>query len=164
MTPERVAPDTLAHLLDVADPLWSATSSYADTGVHHGYRQVTVVLAGRLAVPEFADVLASFAPVHGAWLSSLDPGGFIAEHIDAGPYHERWQVPFTAAGRLIQSGRPVAHEVGVPFCVAHHDWHSVVNDDDSERVALVIDRAVPLQIPSAPLQVRRPDRETTCPA
>ena len=157
------APDTLAHLLDVADPLWSATSSYADTGVHHGYRQVTVVLAGRLAVPEFADILASFAPVHGAWLSSLEPGGFIAEHIDAGPYRERWQVPFTADGCLSQCGTDVTHEVGVPFRVRHHDWHSVRNDSDRRRVSLVIDRAVLLPIPSAPLQVRPITREMSCP-
>lgn len=158
------APDTLANLLDAADPLWSAASSIADTGVHHGYRRITVVLAGRLAVPEFADILAPFAPVHGAWLSALEPGGFIAEHIDAGPYRERWQVPFTADGCLSQCGVDVDHEVGVPFRVHHHDWHSVRNDSDQRRVSLVIDRDVLLPISSAPLQVRPITRETTCPA
>lgn len=162
MTPLRVDSNRLAHLLDVADPLWSAASSFADTGVHHGYRQVTVMHAGRLAVPEFADILAPFAPVYGAWLSSLDPGGFIADHIDAGPYRERWQVPFTAVGRLTQSGTEVQHRVGVPFRVHHHEWHSVRNDGTDRRVSLVIDRDVLLPIPNAALQVRRPDRETTC--
>jgi hypothetical protein len=154
MTPQRVGTDQLAALLDLVGPLWSARSSATETGVHDGYRQVTIVHAGRLAVPGFAEVLAQFAPVHGAWLSGLAPGGFIAEHIDAGPYWERWQLPFTTAGCLLQCGAPVHHEVGVPFRVAHHDWHSVINTDDTERVALVIDRAVPLSIPSAPLQVR----------
>ena len=154
MTPERVDPDTLAHLLDVAGPLWSAASSYAVTGVHHGYRQVTVAHAGRVVVAEFADVLALFAPVRSAWLSSLAPGGFIAEHIDAGPYFERWQLPFTTAGRLSERGVAVAHTVGVPFRVHHHDWHDVVNDDDADRVSLVIDRAVPLDVPTSPLRLR----------
>jgi len=134
----------------------------ADTGVHDGYRQVTIVHAGRLEVPGFAAVLEQFAPVRGAWLSGLAPGGFIAEHIDAGPYCERWQLPFTAAGCLSECGVPVPHVVGVPFRVHHHEWHSVANTDDSERVALVIDRAVPLDIPTAPLQVRPILRETSC--
>lgn len=154
MTPERVAPDTLAHLLDVAAPLWSAASSYTETGVHHGYRQVTVAHAGRVVVAEFADVLATFAPVHGAWLSSLAPGGFIAEHIDAGPYFERWQVPLTEGGALSDGGEVVAHTAGVPFRVHQYRWHSVRNDSPADRFSLVIDRAIPLDVPTSPLRLR----------
>ena len=154
MAGSNVDPAELSAALAAVDGLWSLPSRFAETGVHHGYRQITVALAGRIEVPAFAALLAPFDPVRGAWLSMLEPGGFIAEHIDAGPYFERWQLPFTAAGHLYQDGAPVAHEVGVPFPVRHFEWHQVRNDAAAPRVALVIDRDVPLPVPCGPLQLR----------
>ncbi len=147
-------PAALSAALNAVEHLWSLPSRFAETGAHHGYRQVTVAHAGRIEVPAFAGILAEFAPVHGAWLSMLEPGGYIVEHIDAGPYRERWQVPFTTAGTLCQDGEPVAHEVGVPFRVAQYEWHHVTNDTTAARVSLVIDRAVLLPIPPAPFTRR----------
>jgi hypothetical protein len=80
----------------------------------------------------------------------LEPGGYIVEHIDAGPYYERWQLPFTTG-----SYGTFTQQAGVPFPVRHYDWHHVANDADEPRISLVIDRDVPLPISSAPFS-RRP--------
>ena len=142
-----------ALLASVADA-WSLPSTFAATGAHEGYRRVVVVSGGNLERPQFADLLAEFAPVREAWLSWIDPGGFVVEHIDGGPHYERWQIPFTEAGTLYEDGRPVAHEVGVPFVVHHDRWHAVRNDTDHPRISLVIDRDVIVQPARTPFQVR----------
>lgn len=140
---------TLTAALAAVDHLWSLPSRFAETGAHHGYQQITVCLAGRVEVPALADLLAPFAPVHDAWLSRLAPGGFIREHIDAGPYYERWQLPFMSGtfGTFIQ-------RAGVPHRVHHYEWHHVTNDGPDHRVSLVIDRAIPLDVPSGPLRFK----------
>lgn len=137
-TPSAPLSDLLASLVGA----WSLPSSFEQNGAHHGYRQVLVVDHGRLILPQFADIIAGFAPVWSAWMSWLDPGGYVVEHIDAGPHYERWQVPFTTAGTLYHDADAVPHEVGVPFRVLHHLWHSVRNDTDEPRISLVIDRDV----------------------
>ncbi len=123
---------------------WSQPSQFAATGVHHGYRQVTLVQAGRLlpAGRLWADVLNAFAPVGKAWLSWIDPGGFILPHRDAGPWLQRWQVPIVAAGSMCQ-GEWAPAQAGVPFRVAHWEPHSVANRGSEPRVHLVLDRDVP---------------------
>jgi hypothetical protein len=63
-------------------------------------------------------------------------------------------IPEAAAGTLYQDGEPVAHEVGVPFMVRQFDWHHVRNDGPGDRLALVVDRDVPLSHPSGPLRLR----------
>jgi hypothetical protein len=143
-------PAALSAALQAVDHLWSLPSRFAETGAHHGYRQITIALAGRVEVPAFAAILDQFAPVRSAWLSMLEPGGYIVEHIDAGPYYERWQLPFTTG-----SYGSFTQQAGVPFPVRHYDWHHVTNDTDEPRISLVIDRDVPLPIPSAPFS-RRP--------
>lgn len=158
---EIIPPQSVPALLAAVDHLWSLPSSFAETGVHHGYRQTVVVSAGHLEVPEFADLVDHFTPTWMAWLSSLAPGGFIAEHIDRGPYFERWQVPLSDAGALFHDGTLVPHRVGVPFRVRHFDWHHVVNDGPAERVSLVVDRRVPLDVVNAPFQLRG---ATPCPS
>lgn len=135
---------------------WSKPSTFAATRTHHGYRQVSVVTAGTLRLPEFADTLAPFAPVRDAWLSWIDPDGFVVEHIDAGPHRERWQIPYTEAGTLYDGDTAVTHEVGVPFRVHHDRWHSVRNDDTTPRISLVIDRDVIVNLEPTPLR-KRPD-------
>ena len=162
-TPGGFAPRVLTDLLATVDPLWSEPSRFADTGAHDGYQQVSLLVAGgRLAVPEFAELLAHFTPVRAAWLSRLAPGGYIVEHCDAGPYFERWQVPFTTCGQLIEDGEPVAHRVGVPFRVHQWRWHSVRNDGPDHRVSLVIDRDIPVDVPSAGFTTRH--MEPPCPS
>lgn len=158
----KVSPEDICSLLDAVDQQWSAASNVADNGAHHGYRQVTVVVGGHLEVPEFADVLEPFAPVRSAWLSRIEPGGYVLPHIDAGPYWERWQIPFTVSGALVHGDEVVAHEVGVPFRVRHYDWHEVRNIDGADRVSLVIDRAVPLTVPSGPFRLKHEERP--CPS
>jgi hypothetical protein len=152
--PPHVHPDELADALACVGGLWSNPSTFSDTQVHHGYRQVTVVLGGVLAVPALGWLVEQFAPVTSAWLSRIEPGGFIVEHVDAGPYLERWQVPFTEGGTLFDNGNPVTHAVGVPFRVRQYDWHSVRNESLADRIALVIDRAVPLDVPTSPFRSR----------
>lgn len=117
---------------------WSEPSTVAATGVHHGYRSSQLVDAGRPRSTCFADVLAEFAPVYEAWVSWIDPGGFILLHCDAGPYRERWQVPISTAG-----GGPCGRAVdGQPFRVHQWEPHHVVNDTGRPRIHLVIDRDV----------------------
>ena len=142
----NVDPAALTAALAAVEHLWSLPSRFAETGAHHGYQQITVAAAGRVEVAALADLLAPFAPVRGAWLSRLAPGGFIREHIDAGPYFERWQLPFTTG-----THGTFPHTAGVPFPVRHFDWHHVTNDGPGFRVSLVIDRDIPLDVPTGPL-------------
>jgi hypothetical protein len=144
---------TLDDVLAAAGPL-SAPSDIAENGAHHGYRRAVVVNGGARYIPAIADMLTEFTPIRECWVSWIDPGGYILEHVDGGPYLERWQIPLTDAGVLIQDGEPVAHEVGVPFRVHQDRWHSVRNDSDLPRVSLVIDRDIPSGAPSAPFRLK----------
>jgi hypothetical protein len=138
--------DDLTAALAAVDGLWSLPSTFEATKVHHGYRRVVVTHAGVPHVPALAELLEPFAPVREAWLSWIDPGGFIVRHRDAGPYFERWQLPFTADGSL----NGVRPSPGVAFRVHQFDWHEVRNDGPGPRVSLVIDRDVPLSVASQP--------------
>lgn len=134
----------LAALDAVPPGVWSLPSSYRATGAHHGYRRVTVD-----GLEPFRFVLDGFAPVHNAWLSWIDPGGFIVAHVDAGPYRERWQVPIIPGD--ISGDLCVA---GVPFRVAHWEPHWVCNrHGDRPRVHLVIDRDVIVDPAPAPFRI-----------
>lgn len=133
----------------------SQPSDITKVGAHHGYRQCMVVVNGTIVEPRFAEMLEHLQPVRTAWLSWIEPGGYVVEHIDAGPFYERWQVPLSEAGALYQDGEPVPHEVGVPFRVHHDRWHSVDNRAGSEpRVSLVVDRDVIVDPASSPLKLR----------
>lgn len=145
----RFAPSDLRGALDAMPPgVWSLPSSFAATGVHHGYRRVVLVEAGRPLehADPFGEVLDVFDPVWSAWLSWIDPGGFIVAHRDSGPYRERWQVPIITAGTM--DGRVAVD--GEPFMVRHWEFHRVDNPTDRPRVHLVIDRDVMLDVPPAP--------------
>lgn len=126
---------------------WSLPSTYEATKVHHGYRRV--VLAD---LAPFAFALDHFAPIHDAWLSWIDPGGFIVPHRDAAPWHERWQVPIATAGTFTM-GTEFAPTDGQAFQVRHWEPHSVRNDTDRPRIHLVIDRAVLIDRPPLPFEV-----------
>lgn len=141
--------DVLAAVGSLSD-----ASDIADNGAHHGYRRAVVVNGGAWYLPAFADLLEPLRPVREAWVSWIEPGGYIVEHIDGGPYFERWQIPLSESGVLIQGDEPVAHEVGVPFRVEQWRWHSVRNDSDEPRVSLVVDRDISAGVPSAPFTVR----------
>ena len=152
-----MASATLTDLLASAGGLWSEPSTFEATGVHHGYRRVVVVNGSRLLLDQFGPLLEQFAPVAEAWLSWLDPGGFVVEHIDPGPHRERWQIPFTDDGALLHDGVRVVHEVGVPFRVNHQEWHSVDSPGPGRpRISLVVDRDVIVSPHRSPLRLRTP--------
>lgn len=143
-----------AALASVPAGAWSLPSSYAETGVHHGYRRVVLVDAGhpRPEAAPWGFVLEALSPVYSAWLSSIAPGGFIVPHRDAGPWRERWQVPVQAAGNWHDD------EVSTPvdgraFRVEHWQRHAVTNRTDRARIHLVVDRDVWLDEPAAPFHL-----------
>lgn len=140
--------DLLAALATIG-PEWSLPSSLEKTGVHHGYRRCVVVEGGRLVRPAWREVLAPFEPVWSAWLSMIEPGGFILPHVDGGPYRERWQLPIRTAGTM----NGVEADDGVPFRVRHWEPHRVDNPTERPRIHLVIDRDVLLDIPTAPFRL-----------
>ena len=114
-----------SDLLELVEARLSAPAQSTD--ITAGYRQWTVAQGGTICVAEFADLLAPYAPVWDAWVSWIEPGGYVAPHVDAGPYRERWQVPLT--------GEPA-------FLVEHWQPHQVCNSSGVPRVHLVIDRDV----------------------
>lgn len=125
-----------AELERIPAEAWSLPSTFAETGVHHGYRRVVLVESGYRREAWFGFVLDQFAPVFSAWLSWIDAGGFIRPHCDAGPYRQRWQIPVRTAGTF--DGRRATD--GVPFVVEHWQRHRVDNPTDRPRVHLVVDR------------------------
>lgn len=134
--------DSLQSALEaIPTEAWSLPSTYANTGVHHGYRRVVLVSAGRPQAHAelFNFVWDALAPVWDSWLSWIDPGGFIAPHRDGGPWRERWQVPIMASGRWIDT-EPFSPQAGAAFPVSHWEPHAVTNRGDVPRVHLVLDR------------------------
>lgn len=146
--PDRVDPARLRSALDrVPDVAWSLPSQYRHTKVHHGYRRVPLISAGyRHAEADlFGWVLDAFAPVVDAWLSALEPGGFIVPHRDGGPWWQRWHIPVRTAGR-IEAGAWFTPLDGAVFQIAHWEPHALMNDTPRRRVHLVIDRKVRVQV------------------
>jgi hypothetical protein len=143
--PERLA-DAFAKLPAKA---WAQPVT-TDDEVNPGYQFASLVQGThrKEAARLFAWVLAEFDPVWTAWIAKVPAHGFIGPHIDEGPYHERWHVPIIPAGTF--DGREV--EAGVSFPVAHWRPHRVDNPTDRDRVHLVIDRDVWVDVPPAPLQ------------
>jgi hypothetical protein len=139
-------------LAAVSDTAWSNPSTFNETRVHHGYRRVVLVNGGSATptAPPFTFILDDFAPVWEAWLSWIDPGGFIVPHKDGGPYKERWQVPLRPSGVW---GADHVHTVGRCFQVTHWEPHSVTNDGDTPRIHLVIDRDVVANPDPSPFEV-----------
>lgn len=126
--------------------------------MHHGYRRLTLVDNGRPwpHAEVFRAELEPLEPVRDAWLSWIEPGGFIVPHRDGSPYFERWQVPLSTAGHW---GDGTEAEDGVPFQVRHWESHAVVNDSDRPRIHLVVDRDVPVDAPSQKFQTYPPTPE-----
>jgi hypothetical protein len=115
------------RVLEAVDGLWSLPSQAELVGgVHDGYRQVTCATHGTITRLDW--LLEPFAPVWDAWLSWIEPGGWIAPHRDAGPHRERWQLPISPTGEA--------------FRVEHWAPHAVWNDTPRPRVHLVVDRDV----------------------
>lgn len=146
-------PVQLREALDRVNPGdWSQPSTYKATGAHHGYRRIVLVDHGRRldAAGPWGFVLDKFDPVHTAWLSLIDSGGFIRLHRDKGPYQERWQVPIQTAGTFTHNGQTFAPTVGAAFQVRHWEPHAVDNPTTRARVHLVIDRDIWLDHPAEP--------------
>lgn len=130
-------------LAEIPETAWSLPSTYTHTRVHHGYRRVGLVSARQ---PQkhaelFQFVWDALDPIWDAWLSWIEPGGFIIPHRDAGPWRERWQVPISAAGQwcATETFTPISGEA---FPVTHWEPHAVVNRTNHPRIHLVIDRDV----------------------
>jgi hypothetical protein len=143
-------PERLASAFAQLPPSSWAVPHKPDDPVAAGYHFASLVQAGqyKAAAGPFKFVLLKFAPIHTAWIAKVPPHGRIAPHIDQGPYHERWHVPIHPAGTF--DGAEC--EAGVSFPVAHWAPHQVDNPTDSDRIHLVIDRAVWVDVPSAPYQ------------
>jgi hypothetical protein len=120
----------------VSESAWSLPSTFAETGVHHGYRRVVYA-----ELDPFRFVFDEFEPVHDAWLSWIGPDGFIVTHTDRGPHMERWQVPVSTSGWMEQNGMRATAVDGVPFRVEQWLPHAVGNPTTKPRIHLVIDRA-----------------------
>lgn len=136
-------------LCAVPDGAWSQASTFAETGVHHGYRRAT-----KRWLTSFAWVLKEFAPVVDTWVSWINPGGFIVPHVDASPYYERWQVPICSAGVWFHRGVTWRHYQ--PFRVQHWEPHAVANATRHPRVHLVVDRDVVADRRSADMETFEP--------
>ena len=121
-----------------------------DDEVNPGYQfaQLVVCRRDREAAKLFDFVLAEFRPIWMSWVARVAAGGFIGPHIDEGPYFERWHVPIIPAGTF--DGRVV--QAGVAFPVQHWAPHRVDNPTDRDRIHIVIDRDVPVDVPPAPFQ------------
>jgi hypothetical protein len=149
-------PVQIEQALDrVASGEWSRPSTFDGTGVHHGYRRVAVVSAGspRPVAEHFGFILDEIGSVWAAWLSWIDPGGFIVSHHDAGPWRERWQVPLRPAGTFTQADDTFVPVAGFPFRVAQWACHSVANETETPRVHLVVERDVFVDYSAAPFQL-----------
>lgn len=90
-------------------------------------------------------------PVRDAWLSWINPGGFIIPHRDAGPWRERWQVPISAAGQWCAQDT-FTPQSGEAFPVTHWELHAVVNRTNTPRIHLVIDRDIQVDQPPLPFE------------
>lgn len=140
--PRFPAGELLTRLAAIPPSAWGETSTLEQSGTHEGYRTASLVQPDgpQPFAHVFDPMLAAFNPVYQAWVSWLEPGGFILPHIDAGPYRERWQVPIQPAGAL----NDVEAHVGECFPVRHWEPHSVTNPTDRPRIHLVVDRALVL--------------------
>lgn len=122
----------------------------ADDDVNPGYQFASLVQGTRAreAAALFQFVLKEFEPIWTAWVARVPAHGFIGPHIDEGPYHERWHVPIYPAGTF--DGREV--QAGMSFPVKHWESHQVDNPTDKDRIHVVIDRDVMVDVPMAPFQ------------
>lgn len=139
--------DLHAALATIPAEVWSPPSNYADNHVHHRYSRCPLVDAGtwRPEAEAFRPWLGAY-DVHDAWLSRIQPGGYIVPHTDRSRWRERWHIPIQAAGWMILGcGYPygdteaVFDEVGMPLRVEHWLPHAVENQDDHDRIHLIID-------------------------
>ena len=137
--------ESLAGLPETA---WGPVGKIAQSGTFDGYRVAPLVVGGRSGpqASRFAFILDEFEPVWAAWLSWLEPGGYILSHIDQGPYRERWQVAFQPAGEGLVG------KIGEAFPVKHWEPHKVTNRTDRPRIHLVIDRDLIMDATEVPYQ------------
>jgi len=143
-------PDRLASALEQLSPrAWAKPVTDGDD-VNPGYQFAQLIVGGHVrdAAALFAFVLIEFQPVFTAWIAKVPPHGFIAPHIDAGPYRERWHVPIHPSGTFDGCGV----DAGVSFLVRHWEPHRVDNPTDRPRIHIVIDRAEMVDVPTAPFQ------------
>lgn len=108
-----------------------------NTETHQGYRRIVL----RDGDPDFGWLLDDFDPVDNAWVSWIEPHGYVRPHMDAGPHRERWQIPIRPSGVFNVGGEPVVQKIGQPFQVEHWLPHWI-EVGDMPRVHVVLDRDV----------------------
>lgn len=123
---------------------WNKETDFRTHGVAH-LRQVTPGVDPALLEEELLTVPGPYQRVFWA---RLGPGGFIAPHIDAAPFWDRWHIPVEPAGWFWQDGEQFQPQHMVPFQVQHWLPHAVWNDTDRDRIHLIVDRQ--WQPPEAP--------------
>ena len=117
------------------DIKWGNPVTFEQHGIAH-LRTVSAEDSSQVALQLGVD-----PPIQRCFWAKLEPGGFIAPHIDAGPYWDRWHVPVQPAGVFWQNGVEIHPEPFEPFRVKHWENHAVWNDTDVVRVHLIVDRA-----------------------
>lgn len=145
-------------LRQIPEGAWSQPSAFSYTQVHHGYRRIGLVSASQWQphAELFEFVWDALNPVRDAWLSWIEPGGFILPHRDAGPWWERWQVPIQVAGDWRTDNGTSLAVPGSPFQVTHWEPHAVTNRGTSPRIHLVVDRNVQVDQPPLPFATYPP--------
>lgn len=132
----------------VAEAEWTKPTQYGKHRVAHGRSTARLP-----KVPH--DILSHYLPepIHNGWFAKLDPGGFVAPHIDGGEYRERWHIPIYPAGFFWEDGT-MWEITGQPFQVRHWLPHAVWNPTDRPRIHLMIERDVrPDDAPAEPGQL-----------
>jgi len=156
LRPPTFDPGQLGNALAAVPPsAWALP--LGDDDVTPGYQLARLVTGCRFrpAGEVFRFVLDEFAPVFTAWLARVPAGSYIGPHIDEGPYHERWHVVVAAAGTF--DGRQVV--AGESFPVRHWRPHRADNPTSVDRIHIVIDRDVWVDVPPAPFQRIEVSRE-----
>lgn len=131
---------------------WSHLSEAGNNSdYHHLYRRTSKVDTLRWAIDQFA-------PVRKAWVTWMEPGGYLVPHVDAGKppgYPDRWQIVIQSSG-WYELPLGVRHHPADGDCLQFQQWepHQVVNDGDRPRIVCVIDRDVIVRPPGPLIKIQ----------
>lgn len=125
---------------------WTKPAVYGQHRVAHLRSTARIIDRPKVAA-WIADYLDP--PYHNFWFAKIDPGGFVAPHIDTGPYMQRWHFPVKPAGFFWQDGE--TWEMDRAFMVKHWLPHAVWNPTDRPRIHLMVERDI--TPPDAPTEV-----------
>lgn len=130
---------------------WTEATEYGWGQLAHGYRSATYHGV-------YDDLLEQFQPIRMVRMAMLEPGGFIANHVDGeAVYYERWHVPIEPAGWVWQEDEGFLHAPDEPFRVAHWRNHAVGNPSKVQRIHVVLDRDIEVRRGDGMGAVRHPN-------